>query len=275
MMNYELGIIGAGNMAEAIARGVIDGSVLQPSQIIAADPLAARQELFTNQLGVRATDDAVEAARRSKRILLAVKPQQMQAVLADLAGVMDASALVISIAAGVASGSIAAGLGGGGSWRIVRVMPNTPMLLGRGMAVLAAGANATADDLAWTRRLFAPAAAVLELPESAMDAVTAMSGSGPAYFFYLAEQMIAAGIEMGLTAEQAKLLTIKTAVGAAAMLESGGAEPAELRRRVTSPGGTTQAAIEIMVSRDLPRTVIDALKAAAARAGELSRELAR
>ena len=103
-----------------------------------------------------------------------------------------------------------------------------------------------------------------------MDAVTAMSGSGPAYFFYLAEQMIAAGIEMGLTAEQAKLLTIKTAVGAAAMLEKGGAEPAELRRRVTSPGGTTQAAIEHMASGDLPRVVVDALKAAARRAAELS-----
>lgn len=270
-MTYELGIIGAGNMAEAIARGVIGGGVLQPSQMIAADPVVARQELFTNQLGVRAIDDAVEVARRSRRVLLAVKPQQMPALLKDIAAALDPSALVVSIAAGVTSRAIASGLSASEPWRIVRVMPNTPMLLGQGMAVLSPGEHATAADLAWTRQLFEPAAAVVELPEANMDAVTAISGSGPAYFFYLVEQMVAAGIELGLSPEQASLLTIKTAVGAAAMLEKGGAEPAELRRRVTSPGGTTQAAIEHMSQQKMPRIIMDALKAAARRAGELSR----
>jgi pyrroline-5-carboxylate reductase len=150
-------------------------------------------------------------------------------------------------------------------------MPNTPMLVGEGMTALAPGAHATADDLQKARRIFESAGAVIELAEDLIDAVTALSGSGPAYFFYLAEQMIAAGVAMGLSPEHARTLVTRTALGAAKMLNESPDPPQELRRKVTSPGGTTQAAITHMESQGLAQIVQDALRAAERRGKELAR----
>jgi pyrroline-5-carboxylate reductase len=268
---YDLAIIGAGNMAEAIARGVIRGALLRPDQIVAADVAPARRQLFEEQLAVRAVESTADAARYARTLLLSVKPQQMGDALGAIAGTVRPDALVISIAAGTTTSLIENGLGTRANWRVVRAMPNTPMLVGEGMTAIAPGANATPDDMKQARRIFESAGAVIEVGETLMDAVTALSGSGPAYFFFLAEQMIAAGVTMGLTPEDAKLLASRTALGAAKMLAESSDAPAELRRKVTSPGGTTEAAIRHMEAGKLPDVVKEAIFAAERRGKELRR----
>ena len=161
-------------------------------------------------------------------------------------------------------------IGGGATpLRIVRAMPNTPMLVGEGMVAVARGAHATGDDHTTAKRLFESAATVIEVAEDQIDAVTALSGSGPAYVFYLVEQMIAAGIELGLSPEASRQLASKTALGAATMLATSTDTPQELRRKVTSPGGTTQAAITHLETGNAAKLIQDAVKAAARRSGEL------
>jgi pyrroline-5-carboxylate reductase len=268
-MSYDLAIIGAGNMAEAIARGVMEKNVLQAGQMIAADISPQRREVFERQLKIKAVEDNATAAREAKMVLLSVKPQHMAAALAGLGQVIGESTLVVSIAAGISTAFIEKHLGGGRRWRVVRSMPNTPMLVGEGMAAIAAGANAGSDDLAAARRLFEAAADVIEVDEDKMDTVTAVSGSGPAYFFLLVEQMIRAAMELGLTPEQAKQLATKTAVGAAKMLAQSNEPPQELRRKVTSPGGTTEAAINYMSVNNWPAVTVDAIKTAERRGKEL------
>jgi pyrroline-5-carboxylate reductase len=276
-MSYVLGIIGAGNMAEAIARGVLTKQVLRPSQIIAADLSPQRRELFTNELKIKAVEENATAAGDAEMILLSVKPQHMAAALAAIAPALSPKTLVISIAAGISTAFIEKHLtsassvepGGGKAWRVVRTMPNTPMLVGEGMVAMAAGKNATKDDLAAARTLFEAAADVIEVAEDKMDAVTAVSGSGPAYFFFLVEQMIRAATELGMTPDQAKLLATKTAAGAAKMLATSADPPEVLRRKVTSPGGTTEAAITHMTKQNWPQITVDAIKAAQQRGREL------
>jgi len=177
--------------------------------------------------------------------------------------------LIVSIAAGISSGFIERNLGAGKAWRVIRAMPNTPMMMGKGMVALARGKHASEQDLAAGRKIFEAGATVLELEESKMDAVTAMSGSGPAYFFYLVEQMTRAGVTLGLSEQEAGVLATRTCIGSAAMLEGSAESPQELRKKVTSPGGTTQAAIELMESREMG----EILTAAIRRAAERSREL--
>jgi pyrroline-5-carboxylate reductase len=266
---HELAIIGAGNMAEAITRGVLGAGLFRPEQLIAADVVAARREFFERELKVRAVEDPADAAQRANRLLLSVKPQQMAAALGSIGAVLPPGALVISIAAGVGTAFIERALGAGHDWRVVRTMPNTPMLVGQGMVAVAAGRHATAADLADATRIFAAAASVISVEEDKLDAVTAMSGSGPAYFFYLVEQMVRGGVELGLTPEQSHELAVKTAAGAARMLLTSTDSPRELRRKVTSPGGTTQAAISHMESAGVGPAIVAAIKAAHQRSREL------
>lgn len=268
-MTYDLGIIGAGNMAEAIARGVLAKGVLRAGQIVAADVSPARRELFETQLGIMSVEDNATAARDARAILLSVKPQQMAAALAGIGAVITEQTLVISIAAGISTRFIENHLGAGKRWRVVRTMPNTPMLVGEGMVALAPGTNASAQDLAAARKLFEAAADVIEVEEDKMDAVTAVSGSGPAYFFFLVEQMIAAAVQLGLSPEQARKLAVKTAIGAGKMLAGSDDSAEVLRRKVTSPGGTTEAAITHMTKQNWPRITIDAITAAQQRGKEL------
>ena len=268
-MPYALGIIGAGNMAEAIVRGIIAKQVLRPSAMIAADTAAARRDLFANELHVKAVEENASVAGDADMILLSVKPQHMAAALAAIALVMSPKTLVISIAAGISSAFIEKHLGADKKWRVIRTMPNTPMLVGEGMVAMAAGAHATRDDLNAARKLFEAAADVIEVDEDKMDAVTAVSGSGPAYFFFLVEQMIRAAEELGMTPDQAKQLATKTAAGAAKMLATSADPPDVLRRKVTSPGGTTESAITHMTTQNWPQITVDAIKAAQRRGREL------
>lgn len=268
-MTYELGIIGAGNMAEAIVRGVIASGLFQPSQIFAADPTPARLDLFRNELGVRTSDENAEVAERSRVLLLSVKPQQMKAALEQIKPAVSERTLLISIAAGISSRLIEQTIGEDRRPRVIRSMPNTPMLVGAGMVAISAGRWATQEDLAAARGIFEAAAAVVEVPEDRMDAVTAVSGSGPAYVFFLVEQMIAAGVELGLTSEQATQLATQTALGAAKMLAAGTDTAQELRRKVTSPKGTTEAAITHLQANNWPTITTEAIRAAARRSAEL------
>jgi len=268
-MTIELGILGAGNMAEAIARGVIASGLLAPEQVLASDVSPQRREWFQGQLGIRAIDDNRAVAREARTLLLSVKPQHMPEALAGLGEVMDAQALVISIAAGISTLFIEGRLGGNAHWRVLRAMPNTPMLVGEGIVALARGQHATEEDAAAARRLFETAAIVVDVAEEQIDAVTAVSGSGPAYVFYLVEQMIRAATELGLSPEQARQFAVQTAIGASRMLAESLESPQELRRKVTSPGGTTQAAITYMDQRDCAATMVQAIKAAAQRSREL------
>jgi pyrroline-5-carboxylate reductase len=266
-MTYELGILGAGNMAEAIVRGVVGGGRVPADRIIAADVSPQRREFFEHQLHVKAVEDNRQVAANSQMLLLSVKPQMCQAVLEGIAGVVHPEATIISIMAGISSHFIDAALGG--NRRVVRTMPNTPMLVGKGMAAIAAGQHATPADLDRARGLFEAAASVIEVNEVQIDAVTAVSGSGPAYFFFLVEQMIAAGVKLGLSAEQSRLLASKTALGASTMLMESTDSPEELRRKVTSPGGTTHAAITTMEAMKLPAIILAAMQACADRSREL------
>lgn len=268
-MSIELGILGAGNMAEAIAAGVVRGGLLKPEQILASDLSLQRRELFQNKLGIRASDDNRDVARQARMILLSVKPQHMQQVLTGIRQLVRPETLIISIAAGISTRFIETHLGEQAPWRVIRTMPNTPMLIGEGMVALARGRHAAQDDAERARKLFETAATVIEVTEDKLDAVTAVSGSGPAYIFFLVEQMIRAGRELGLAAEDSQQLAIRTALGAAKMLANSSDSPQELRSKVTSPGGTTQAAITHMEQHDLPATVVDAIKAAARRSQEL------
>jgi pyrroline-5-carboxylate reductase len=270
-MSYHLGIIGAGNMAEAIVRGVLRGKVLAPAQIIAADVSSVRRELFTSELGVTAVPTNAEVLQQKPRcLLLSVKPQQMAAILHELSPELPVDTLIISIAAGISASFIAEHLGNRTAWHVIRTMPNTPMLVGQGMVAIARGGNATTQDVAQARQLFECAAKVVEVPETLIDAVTAVSGSGPAYVFYLVEQMIHAGVELGLSPEDARTLAAQTVTGAAAMLASSNDTPAELRRKVTSPGGTTEAAITHLDAKGVGPAIIEAMKAAARRSKELA-----
>ena len=269
LVDIELGILGAGNMAEAIARGVTTGGLLRPAQILASDVSPQRRALFEDQLGIRAVPENREVASRSRLLLLCLKPQHMADVLREIGPITDEQTPLVSIAAGISTRFIETHLGGQKKWRVIRTMPNTPMLVGEGMVALARGQHATEDDAAGARRLFQTAASVIEVAEDQLDAVTAVSGSGPAYVFYLVEQMIRAATELGLSPEQARQLAVKTALGAAKMLADNADTPQGLRRKVTSPGGTTQAAIAYMDQHDWPATVVEAIKAAARRSREL------
>lgn len=266
VMPYELGIIGAGNMAEAIARGVLDANVFHAEQIIATDVAPERRALFAQDLGIECIDDPVRVARGSRMILLALKPQTINDVLASIAHSTHPGAMIVSIAAGITTASIEKHLA---PRPVVRTMPNTPLMVGLGAVAMAPGAFATDTHLGLARRLFDSVGKVVEVREEQLDAVTALSGSGPAYFFFLVEQMIKAGIEMGLDPVIAHQLATQTALGAGKMLATSADAPAELRRKVTSPKGTTQAAIEYMQEKRLDQIVVDALKAAERRGKEL------
>jgi pyrroline-5-carboxylate reductase len=268
MGQFQLGVIGAGNMAEAILRGGIAAKVLYQPQVVASDVSAARLDLLAKELGIAVTaDNAVPAG--CPRILLSVKPQMMGQVLDGIAPAVGANTLIITIAAGIRTEFIHQRLGGKG--RIVRVMPNTPMLVGMGASALCKGPAAGDDEIAWAEKLFAACGTTVRVEEPMMDAVTAVSGSGPAYFFYLIEAMVQAGVEEGLDPKIALSLAVQTCRGAGEMLARTGESPEALRAKVTSPGGTTQAAITHKDSVGVKHALVTAIHHAAARSRELGK----
>lgn len=263
----ELGFIGAGNMATAICRGVVRAALIGADEIIAADPDETRRGRFEAATGARTT--AVNAEACGSRVLvLSVKPTVLPAVLDEVGLLLRGDILVISIVAGMPARVIEAAAPG--PVRVVRAMPNTPMLVGEGAAAVCRGAHATDGDMERAMELFSASATALEVDEELMHAVTALSGSGPGYLFYLAETMIQAGVEMGLSKTDAAILTNKTFLGAGKMLVETGESPGELRGKVTTPGGTTEAALSSMEKASVAEHIIAGIKAACQRSRELA-----
>ncbi|PJK09312.1 pyrroline-5-carboxylate reductase [Lysobacteraceae bacterium NML120232] len=261
--------IGGGNMARSLIGGLIAAGTA-PEKIRVAEPVAALREALAADFSVQVFDQATEAVADSPTWLLAVKPQVMKTVCQSLAPqAMTQQPLLVSVAAGITSAQISKWLGG--AHAVVRTMPNTPALLGAGVTGLYANPQVSAAQRQTAQTLLQGAGATVWIEdESLMDAVTAVSGSGPAYVFLLAEAMQAAAETEGLNAEAARILTIQTLLGAARMLTHDATPAAELRRRVTSPGGTTQAAIESFEADDFRAIVARAIHAARQRGIQLA-----
>jgi len=264
-MAYQLGFIGAGNMAEAIVKAAIEQPVLSPGQIIAADPSAERRQLF-DSLGIATTDDNARVIRESEQLVLAVKPQKMEKPAAQIGQEGDPQQIVISIMAGVRTAKLEAAIGD--QRRIVRVMPNTPVMVGRGMAGVALSEHARAGDQQLTMRLFQAGGEAVLVDEPKLDAITAIAGSGPAYVFYLAEAMAQAAQQLGL-GEDASRLVAQTMLGGAALLAQSDDDATTLKQKVMSPGGTTEAAINQLDQHGVRDAITKAIHAAEQRSREL------
>jgi pyrroline-5-carboxylate reductase len=265
-----IGFIGSGNMAEALIRGIIAADIYAPENVLVSDIRAERLESLTERYGVVVAESNAELAANAKTVILSVKPQNMTDVLEDVKDAIGEETLVISIAAGIKVANIAAALG---EVAIVRVMPNTPALIGQGASALFANDKAE-PLLEKAMSIFSSVGkAVIVDDEDLIDAVTAVSGSGPAYFFLLMEEMIRAGVNLGLSEAVAKDLVLQTAKGAgllAAEADKNDEGPAELRQKVTSPGGTTEAALKVFAKGNFSCMVNDVLTAAYNRGRELS-----
>jgi pyrroline-5-carboxylate reductase len=255
-----LAIIGGGKIGEALLSGLIRRG--GPDGILVCERSPERATELAERYGVSAVDLA-GAAARARVLLLAVKPQDIDVLLTRMADVVDDGHLVVSVAAGVPTTRIEAALRPG--IPVVRVMPNTPALVDEGMSVLSAGANAGERHLDEAEALLAAVGRVRRVPESQQDAVTALSGSGPAYFFYLVEAMVDAGILLGLPRALAADLVVQTALGSAVMMRDSGEHPVQLREAVSSPGGTTVAAIRELERHGVRAALMAAIEAAHAR----------
>lgn len=268
-----LACIGAGNMAEALLRGVLAAGRMRPAEILATDVRADRLAHLEATHGIRVSSDNAEAARRAETVLLAVKPQVMSRVLEDLRGAIGERQLLISIAAGLSTTHIA-GHFPRQAVRVVRVMPNTPALVLEGISALARGHHATPQDLETARQLFEAVGKVVAVDESLMDAVTGLSGSGPAYAFLIIEALSDAGVKMGLPRDVALALAAQTMRGAARLVLDTGRHPGELKDMVTSPGGTTIAGVHALEQGGLRAALINAVEAATRRSQELGQRQA-
>ncbi len=265
-----IGFIGSGNMAEALIRGILAAKVYVPQQVFSSDVRAERLKELASRYGVVPCDANAEVVKRSETVVLSVKPQVMSDALQSIQDFAGAGKLFISIAAGVRVARIAAALG---DVPIIRVMPNTPALIGEGAGALFANERAKPLLERALSICSAVGKAVVVDEENLIDAVTAVSGSGPAYFFLLMEAMTETAVSLGLPPEVAKDLVLQTAKGAgllASQADTNGESPAVLRRKVTSPGGTTEAAIKVFAANGFQKMVTDALTAARDRSRELS-----
>jgi pyrroline-5-carboxylate reductase len=260
-----VGTLGAGNMAEAILRGLIAAG-LRPDRLVASDPLEARRDLLSETLGIRTTAENAEVVESAELVVIAVKPQQLDAALAGLAG--EAAPLYLSIVAGCRIARLRALLGDGA--RLVRGMPNTPALIGAGISAIAAESSLAPVDLDRAAAVLEAIGRVVRLPEAQLDAVTGLSGSGPAYVFALIEALTEAGVAQGLPAAIASELSTQTVLGAAQLVQASGEPPARLREKVSSPGGTTLAGLAALEEGGFRGALLAAVHAATERSKELA-----
>jgi pyrroline-5-carboxylate reductase len=261
-------IIGGGNMGEVIASGIISTKLTGPEKVTVSDALKDRLDYLHEKYRVNTTEKNEEAVGSADIVILAVKPQNMREVLQGIADVADGAKIFISIAAGIPLRFIEGHLGK--NVRVLRVMPNTPALVGEGAAAIAAGENATDEDVSMTRRIFDSVGISVVVEEKYIDAVTGLSGSGPAYGFMIIEALTEAGVKMGLERETALILSAQTLLGAAKLCLVGDKTPAELTDMVTSPGGTTIEGIKELKGGKLKETLISAVEAATQRSKELA-----
>jgi pyrroline-5-carboxylate reductase len=264
-----IAVLGAGKIGEALLAGLLAAG-RSASDLTFTERHAERAADLTARLGVEATD-VVNAAAKAEVIVIAVKPQDIAPVLAELNAAIRPGTLVVSLCAGLPTALFEGGLPAGTP--VVRVMPNTPMLVGEAMSAVSAGSHATEEHLVVAEEMLGAVGRVVRVPESQQDAVTALSGSGPAYFFFLVEAMIDAGILLGLPRAVAADLIVQSAFGAARMLRESDDHPVLLREAVTSPAGTTIAAIRELERHGVRAALIDAIEAARDRSVELGRSV--
>ena len=266
-----IGFVGSGNMAEALIKGIVAAKLYAPDNVFISDIRAERLELLTGKYGVTALENNTDLAGKVEILVLSIKPQNMNDALESIKDTINTETLVISIAAGIKVAKIAAALG---DMAIVRVMPNTPALIGEGASALYANERAK-PLLDKALSIFSSVGkAVIVDDEDLIDAVTAVSGSGPAYYFLLMEEMIKAGTKLGLPDDVAKDLVLQTAKGAgllAVEADKNNESPAELRRKVTSPGVTTEAALKVFADGKISDLITAALSRARDRGRELSK----
>ncbi len=264
----KLAIIGGGRMGEALVGGLTHSGWAIPDDIVVSEIHADRRRFLTETYGVKTTEDTAAAVRDAEAVLVAVKPQDFDEVLDAMAPALRDGQLVITIAAGIPIRVLEEKFDA--QVPVVRAMPNTPALLRAGAAAIAAGTHATDEHMKHADEILSAVCTIVHLPEKYLDAVTGVSGTGPAYVFFLAESLIEAAVGVGLPREVATELSIQTLLGAARMLAETGKHPVELREEVTSPGGTTVAAMSILEHRGVRSAFLDAVRAATERSRQLA-----
>ncbi len=272
MSNFNIAFIGGGNMARSLVGGLV-ASGTPSRRICISEPQSELRNKLQEDFDVNTHADNISAATDARVIVLAVKPQVLQEVVVQLGGlVAEYRPLLVSVSAGVTSASIERWAGGQPA--LVRVMPNTPALVGAGISALYANKNVDENQRKLAQTIMSAVGKTVWIEdESLMDAVTAVSGSGPAYFFYVMQAINDAGVNEGLDADTARLLTLETALGAARLASESAEEPGTLQKRVTSPGGTTEAAVNVLDSSGVSKAFQEAVSAARARGGELAKLL--
>jgi len=262
-----VGFLGAGKMATALAKGLVQAKLVNASQIIASDPIDAARAAFAKEVGVKATASNLEAARSAQVLVLAVKPDQVAGVLKEIRGRVTGKHLLCSIAAGVTLAKLESGLGNGA--RVIRVMPNTPALVGASATAYALGKNATAEDGRLAQKMFSAVGVAFQLKESLLDAVTGLSGSGPAYVYLIIEALSDGGVAAGLPRNVATKLAAQTVFGSAKMALETGQHPGVLKDMVTSPGGTTIEGLHELEKAGVRGMLMNAVRAAAEKSKKL------
>jgi pyrroline-5-carboxylate reductase len=268
MLSIKIGLMGAGRMATALARGLVRAEMVPAGAIVACDPSAEARKAFADEIPGTFVEVAnASHVARADVVILAVKPQTMSEALASIRDAVGGNSLVVSIAAGVTLKRLEAALPQG--QRVVRVMPNTPCLIGLGASGFALGTHATKDDAKLVSSLLSAVGVAFEMPEKLLDAVTGLSGSGPAFVYSMIEALAEGGVAEGMSPQLAGELAARTVSGAAEMVLQTGETPAVLRDRVTSPGGTTLAGLGVLRERGFGEAISDAVKAATRRSVEL------
>ncbi|KFA93236.1 pyrroline-5-carboxylate reductase [Archangium violaceum] len=270
MLEQTIAFLGAGNMAEALIKGLLRAGNAKPGSLIATGRRKERLETLERTYGVRTTQDNLAAVREADVVVLSVKPQALDKVLVQVATAVDPHKLIISVAAGVPIAAMERRLGAGA--RIIRTMPNTPSLVGMGACALSPGEHASEEDLAVATRIFQSVGTTTVVDENLLDAVTGLSGSGPAYIFLIIEALSDAGVKVGLPRYTALKLAAQTVLGSAQLLIETGAHPGQLKDQVTSPGGTAIAGLHTLEAGGLRTTLINAVEAATRRARELGEQ---
>jgi pyrroline-5-carboxylate reductase len=269
-MTETLGCIGGGQMGEALIRGILQSGLYQAGQVIIAEPNPDRRDFLERTYAVRTSGDSDGIWQECQTVILAVKPQIMGPMLVKARGLAGERHLIITIAAGLPLSFYSDALASA-ALRIVRVMPNTPALVLAGASAICGNDNATAADLQKALDIFNAVGTAMTLGESYLDAVTGLSGSGPAYVFTFIEAMIDAGVKCGLPRDVAEKLCLQTVLGSVKLLQESGDHPAVLRAKVTSPGGTTIAGLHVLERAGFAGIVIDAVEAATRRSLELGK----
>jgi pyrroline-5-carboxylate reductase len=264
----KIAIIGGGKMGSIIAQGLIAHKIISSKDIIVTDIDAKRLDFLRTSMKLKVSHDNAKAVKNADIIILAVKPQNMASTLKEISPSIDKNKIVISIAAGITTGFIESALVQG--VRVLRVMPNTPALVGEGAAAVAKGSCAKKSDVQLAHIIFNAVGISVEVEERLMDAVTGLSGSGPAYCFLIIEALIDAGEQMGLSRDLAAKLAMQTMLGSARLCISSDKQPAQLREMVTSPGGTTVAGLKVLEEGKLRAILMSAVEAATKRSKELA-----